>query len=111
MPISLRSVHLRFLLLIAMAALAAALQGQPSSSASAAHAFFRVQLPPADGPVSGRLLIFLKAGSGDNEVSTSEQSPTGAWVCAREVRDLAPGSSVEVDADEIAFPRPFSTLQ
>jgi hypothetical protein len=61
--------------------------------------------------VSGRLLIFLKAGSGDKEVSSSELHPTDTWVCAREVRDLEPGSSIEMDADELAFPRPFSTLQ
>src|SRR5579863_6639415 len=86
------------------------LTGQPSSGAPNVHVFFRVQAPPSDAPVSGRLLIFLKAGSGDTEVSTSEMHPNGAWICAREVRDMPPGSSVEVDADEIAFPRPFSSL-
>ena len=74
------------------------------------HTFFRVQAPPSDGPVSGRLLIFLKEGSGDKEVSTSEMHPTDVWVCAHEVRDVAPGSTIEVDADELAFPRPFSRL-
>jgi len=87
------------------------LRGQPASAVAPAHVFFRVQAPPADTPVSGRLLIFLKAGSGDKEVSTSEMHPTDSWVCAREVRDLEPGSSIEVDADELAFPRPFSRLQ
>ena len=112
MPIFPRSVSLRISFLLAMAALpAAVLPGQPSSSVPAVHVFFRVQAPPADAPVSGRLLIFLKAGSGDKEVSTSEMNPTDTWVCAREVHNLAPGSLVEVDADEIAFPRPFSTLQ
>ena len=87
------------------------LQGQPAAGAPPVHVFFRVQAPPSDTPVSGRLLIFLKAGSGDKEVSTSELHPTDTWVCAREVRDLEPGSSIEVDADELAFPRPFSRLQ
>lgn len=111
MLISPRSVSLRIPLLLALAALAAgALNGQPSS-VPPAHVFFRVTAPPADAPVSGRLLIFLKSGSGDKEVSTSEMNPTDTWVCAREVQNLAPGSAVEVDADEVAFPRPFSTLQ
>jgi len=83
---------------------------QPSSLAPKDHVFFRVQAPQSDAPVSGRLLIFLKSGSGDKEVSTSELHPTDTWVCAREVRDLPPGSSIEVDADEIAYPRPFSAL-
>jgi enterochelin esterase-like enzyme len=100
------------LLLLTLAAPPAVfLRGQASSTAALPHVFFRVQAPPADTPVNGRLLIFLKAGSGDKEVSTSEMNPTDTWVCAREVRDLAPGSSIEVDADEIAFPRPFSSLQ
>ena len=100
----------RVLLIAAMAVpVAVLLHGQPSSSPTV-HTFFRVQAPPSEGPVSGRLLIFLKAGSGDDEVSTSELHPTDTWVCAREVQNLTPGSSIEVDADEIAFPRPFSTL-
>jgi enterochelin esterase-like enzyme len=70
-----------------------------------------VQAPATnEAPISGRLLVFLKAGSGDNEVSTSELHLTDAWVCAREVQNLAPGASVEVDADETAYPKPFSEL-
>ncbi len=100
----------RLLLMVIVAATAPiGLVSQPSSSPTV-HTFFRVQAPPSDSPVSGRLLIFVKAGSGDSEISTSEMHPTDTWVCAREVRDLAPGSSIEVDADEIAFPRPFSKL-
>ena len=83
-----------------------------AQSAPAAHVFFRVQAAPGAGaPLSGRLLIFFKAGSGDKEVAMSEFHPAGAtetYVCAREIRDLAPGSSIEVDGDEIAYPRAFS---
>ena len=78
---------------------------------SPAHVFFRVQAASSlTAPISGRLLVFLKSGSGDKEVSISEFRPTDTWVCAKEIRDLAPGASVEVDADEIAFPKPFSDL-
>lgn len=81
------------------------------SAQSAAHVFFRVQAASSlNAPVSGRLLIFLKSGSGDKEVTISEFRPTDTWVCAREIHDLAPGASVEVDANELAFPKPFSAL-
>jgi hypothetical protein len=76
-----------------------------------AHVFFRVQAAPGIGAsLSGRLLIFVKAGSGDREVSTSEFNLQDTWVAAREVRDLAPGASVEVDADELAFPKALAAL-
>jgi S-formylglutathione hydrolase FrmB len=81
---------------------------------SPTHVFFRVQVASSVGqPLSGRLLIFLKAGSGDKEISMSEFHAPGTaetFVCAREIRDLAPASSVEVDADEIAYPRAFSQI-
>ncbi len=76
-----------------------------------AHVFFRIQIAQSVGaPLSGRLLLFLKAGSGDKEVSVSEFHPQETWVAAREVHDLAPGSAIEFDADEIAYPKPFSAL-
>ena len=75
------------------------------------HVFFRVQLAPsAAAPLNGRLLIFLKQGSGDKEVNLDEFHPGATWVAAREIRALAPGQSVEVDADENAFPQPFSSI-
>jgi enterochelin esterase-like enzyme len=97
------------LALLLVAAAAALLNSQQSSHP--VHTFFRVHSPPSQGPVSGRLLIFVKEGAGDDEVTNSEMhfSPD-VWVCAREVHGLAPGSAVEVDADQIAFPRPFSSL-
>lgn len=88
--------------------------GQTTQPAAPAHTFFRVQLAQSVGaPVSGRLLVFLKAGSGDKEVSVNEfhfSEASETWICAREVHDLAPGSVVEMDADEIAYPKPFSQL-
>jgi S-formylglutathione hydrolase FrmB len=72
---------------------------------------FRVQVASTvSGPVSGRLLLFLKAGSGDSEVSISEFHPGDTWVAAQEVQDAAPGSTIEFDADQVAYPKPFSTL-
>ncbi len=76
---------------------------------SGGHVFFRVTAASSVGaPVNGRLLIFVKKGAGDKAVDTDEMDPNAAWVAAREVRNLAPGGSVEVDVDETAFPKPFS---
>lgn len=81
------------------------------TDSTGAHTFFRVEAGPSlTAPVSGRLLIFLKKGSGDATVDNDEMHPTSNWVCAREVHDLKPGDTVEVDADRTAFPQPFSEL-
>ncbi len=88
-----------------------AIAGQLPAQAPAKHVFFRVQADAAvGGPISGRLLVFLKAGTGDKEVTVSEFHPADTWVAAKEIRDLAPGGTVEFDADEIAYPKPFSAL-
>lgn len=78
----------------------------------AAHAgFVRVKLGAAvKGPVSGRLMVFFKQGSGDKEVSIDEFHPSATWVVAREVHDLKAGDSVEIDPDARAFPSPVATL-
>jgi len=93
------------------AAVLVAAPAMAQANSSAVHTYFRVQAAASlPGRVSGRLLIFVKAGSGDKAISNNEMRPTETWICAREVRDLTPGTSVEVDADEIAFPKPFSEL-
>src|SRR5580693_6875743 len=112
MPIFPRFGFLRHSLLMASFAVALVpIYGQAPSSSPPVHVFFRVQAPATNtAPISGRLLVFLRAGSGDKDVSISEFHLSDTWVCAREVHDLAPGASVEVNADEIAYPRPFSTM-
>jgi enterochelin esterase-like enzyme len=75
------------------------------------HVFLRIVVGPSiTAPVSGRLLVFLKQGKGDKEVGISEFSPAATWVAAREVHDLAPGSAIELNADEVAYPKGFSAL-
>ncbi|GAB3039853.1 alpha/beta hydrolase-fold protein [Oleiagrimonas citrea] len=70
-------------------------------------------------PTSGRLLIFAMplqdakaaAHGGPLEtVDTSPFEPTKTAVAAMEVAHIAPGGTVRMDADEVAFPRPFSQL-
>jgi enterochelin esterase-like enzyme len=81
------------------------------NEAPAPHTFFRVKAAETlTAPIKGRLLLFLKAGSGDKEVSIDEFQPTATWVAAQEIPRLEPGESVEVNADQVAFPKRFSEL-
>ncbi len=66
--------------------------------------------PSVGGPLNGRVLIFVKQGSGDKNVDTDAFHPADTWVAAREVRNLAPGEFVDVDADEVAYPKGFSEM-
>jgi S-formylglutathione hydrolase FrmB len=80
-------------------------------AASSKHVFLRIVMGPSiTAPVSGRLLVFLKQGKGDKEVSLSEFHPEEVWVAAREVHDVVPGAVIELDADELAYPKGFSGL-
>ena len=101
----------RFAAVAALVAAPAVAPFQLFAQPAPIHVFFRVQAAQSlTAPVSGRLLIFLKQGSGDKEVSVSEFNPQATWVAAREIHDLAPGASIELNADELAFPKPFSEL-
>uniref|UniRef100_A0A7V4XRZ4 Enterochelin esterase n=1 Tax=Acidobacterium capsulatum TaxID=33075 RepID=A0A7V4XRZ4_9BACT len=100
---------------IATGACAALLSAGVLASTAAAqmprHLFFRVSAGSAlHQPVSGRLLVFIAKGTGAKQVSINEFEPNATWVAAREVHDLAPGASVDIDTDQIAFPKPFSDL-
>jgi S-formylglutathione hydrolase FrmB len=84
---------------------------QAQTEAAPAHTFFRVKAAETlTAPVSGRLLLFVKPGSGDKEVSINEFAPTETWVAAQEIHGLEPGDEVEVNADQVSFPEPFSEL-
>ncbi|MFL6353586.1 MAG: alpha/beta hydrolase [Bryobacteraceae bacterium] len=72
---------------------------------------FRVQASKSvSAPLSGRLLVFVKQGRGDKEVDSQLFHPEATWLTAKEVRDFTPGSSIQIDADDIAFPKGFSAL-
>jgi enterochelin esterase-like enzyme len=104
------TVRICLLLTFAIAAIAS-LMSQTAHSPERRHVFFHVQAATSvPVSLSGRLLIFVKKRSGDKEVNADEIHPEAAWVAAREVHDLEPGGSVELDADEMAFPRPFSEI-
>jgi S-formylglutathione hydrolase FrmB len=73
------------------------------------HLFFRVTLGPQfQHPVSGRLLLFVSPGHGDKAVDTDMMAPSKTYIAAKEVPYLAPGQTVEVDADDVVFPGPLS---
>lgn len=77
------------------------------------HAFFHVSLDSAfKSPVSGRLLLFISPVSADQKPSDSVDmqmmSIASVYIAAKEVPNLAPGASVDIDADDIAFPKPLS---
>lgn len=82
---------------------------------------FRVELGAASAqPVSGRLLLFAipadaaRAQAGEDgkvtEVDSNLFKATQVSVAAREVTHLAPGASVAIDTDAMAFPAGFSQL-
>jgi pimeloyl-ACP methyl ester carboxylesterase len=78
------------------------------AQAPAHHLFFRVTLSPeVKGAQSGRLLIFLRPGTGKDSLDAGFM-PGESWIAAREIDALKPGESVDVDGDEIAFPKPLS---
>ena len=76
------------------------------------HLFFRVTLGPQfTAPVSGRLLIFLKQGSGDKEVDVNPFLPSSVSIAAKELYYWTPGTPIDIDTDELAFPSDFSNLK
>jgi S-formylglutathione hydrolase FrmB len=81
-----------------------------AKAAPAQHAFFHIALDRSfTAPVSGRLLLFIAPPSGDgSQVDIDMMSPEAVYVAAKEVARLAPGESIDIDADDLVFPRPLS---
>src|SRR5271170_5511690 len=74
------------------------------------HLSFHVTLGPQfQQPVSGRLLLFVRPGHGDNHVDMDMMSPAATFIAAKEVPFLAPGKTVDIDADDLVFPHPLSS--
>jgi hypothetical protein len=74
---------------------------------------FHVTLDAAAAPagVSGRLLILLEKGSAVKPTIRLGFAPGQSMLASRPVDFAAPGTVIEIDADEIAFPKPFSELE
>ncbi len=74
------------------------------------HLFVHVTLAPTiQERMSGRLLIFLAPGNGAKRVDAGFV-PEDTHIAAREVQDIAPGQTIDVDTDELAYPAGFSAL-
>lgn len=86
----------------------------PGWSQTTPSGLFKVKVSSSiPGPVSGRLLVFMKQGNGDRTVDLYQYNPQGfhpedVWVAAKEIRDVQPGESIELDANDEAFPHAFS---
>src|SRR5215470_20066267 len=62
----------------------------------------------AEHGASGRLLVFMSSKPDVPLQPDMEKDLHDLWIAAKEIPYLAAGSSVELDADELAFPEPFS---
>lgn len=100
-------MHIRPSLAVGFFLLATALTSQSQSKL-----LFRVSLDPvlSAKPVSGRLIIFMTDNPKPQEILEPAfgQDSGKTWMTAREIQDLAPGASVELDPDEVFSPQPLS---
>ncbi len=68
----------------------------------------------ADRPVSGRLILLLAKNAqgepGETLLEPAFFDPESVLLTAVEVRNLEPGKTVEVRADQLAFPRPLADM-
>ena len=75
------------------------------------HPTFRISVDPELGstPASGRLLVMMSSQPlGEQGLSPSfGKEAHDVWVAAREVSNLGPKSSADLDPDELAFPDAF----
>jgi hypothetical protein len=69
-------------------------------------AAIEVTLDPTLAPqgASGRLIVLMKQGKPQGDTIRTGFIPGETWMTAKEVEHFAPGSTVTVDGDDIAFP-------
>lgn len=102
-----RALFLAALVIIALSTFSA----NGSVAAAAERIRFRVSIAPGlEGqPVQGRLLVLMTQQTKPVEVIEQDfLDPKSVWITALEVSNLEPGKPVEVDADALSFPGPFS---
>jgi S-formylglutathione hydrolase FrmB len=87
------------------------LAAQAPAPAQRLHFRVTVSKDVATKPVSGRLLVMMssKPVQGDFIRPGYGEEAHNVWIAAKEIHDVAPGTSVEFDPDDIAYPAPFST--
>jgi enterochelin esterase-like enzyme len=81
---------------------------QAQQTKSPQHLLFHVTLGSQfHQPVSGRMLLFVSPGSGEKAVDMSMMAPTKVYIAGKEISHLLPGETVDIDADDGAFPGPL----
>ena len=72
--------------------------------------------PEFSGVVSGRLLVFIGPGADGKEVDTNPfqatlallaGQPSQVYVAAKEVQGWAPGTIIDIDVNDMVFPKPL----
>src|SRR6187200_1837896 len=84
-----------------------------SAPAAAPPVTFKVTLGAgvgaSDGPISGRLLIFMRKSDKPLEsISTDLMDPSAVYVTGSEVANVKPGEVMTIDAERESFPAAFS---
>jgi hypothetical protein len=86
-----------------------ALPAHTQQSEKQDHLFFHITLSTNFAqPVSGRLLLFVQHGSGAKRVDMDQLAPNAVYVSAKEVHGWTPGTTVDIDTDDLVFPEPLS---
>ncbi|HEY7184854.1 MAG TPA: enterochelin esterase, partial [Blastocatellia bacterium] len=71
---------------------------------------FRVTLSKDVAPkaASGRLFVLMTGATREMRTIDVGFIPGSTWIAAKEVEYFAPGSTIEIDPDPQAYPKPFS---
>ncbi len=104
--IAMRTRALRFLLIVLVVLPLAA-----QMPARTPHVTFRVSLASGASavPVSGRLIVFMSSKAKGDRLLAPEfgAGVRDTWIAAKEIHDLKPGESVDLDPDELSYPARF----
>lgn len=95
--------YLQYGFALLLACVAASAQTKPH-----VHVTVTLGREAAERGASGRLLVFMSSKPDVPLRPDLEKDLHDLWIAAKEVPYLAAGGSVELDADELAFPQPFS---
>lgn len=103
MKFSKRRIELGLLAVLLLTAFAEGQQSAPQ------HLFFPVTLPLTfDHPIAGRLLLFVQQGKDAKQVDMNQMAPNATYVAAKEIASWTPGTTMDIDADDLVFPQPLS---
>lgn len=67
--------------------------------------------PDLPGPYAGRLLVFIALGKNAKEVDAQTFTGSTTYIAAKEIVNWKPGVTIDVDADDLVYPEPFSNAK